>query len=48
MVKKIVATKGKYRDYWNEIQHSYGFGFTPYRLHTNVDGIYVTPIRVYV
>ena len=32
MVKKVVVTKGKYRDYWNEMQHSYGLGFIPYRL----------------
>ena len=47
MAKKGVVTKGKYRDYWNEIQQSYELGFTPYRLHMNVDGIYVTPIHVY-
>ena len=31
----------------NEIQQSYQLGFTPYRLHKNQYGIYVTPIRVY-
>ena len=41
MVKKIVVTKGKFKDYIDEL------GFTPYRLHTNVDGTFVTPIRVY-
>ena len=46
MAKKV-ETKDKYKDYWNEIQQSYELGFTPYRLHTNVDSIYVTPIRVY-
>ena len=46
MAKKVV-TKGKYKEYWNEIQQSNELGFTPYRLHTNVDNIYVTPIRVY-
>ena len=30
-----------------EIQQSYELGFTPYRLHTNVDGTFVTPIRAY-
>ena len=44
MVKKVVVAKVKY---WNEIQHSNGLGFIPYTLRTNVDGIYVTPIRVY-
>ena len=36
MVKKVVVTKGKYR---------LTIGMK-YRLHTNVDGIYVTTIRV--
>ena len=31
----------------DEIQQSYELGFTPYRLHKNQYGIYVTPIRVY-
>ena len=31
----------------NEIQQSYVHGFTPYRLHKNADGTFVTPIRVY-
>ena len=44
LVKKVI-TKGKYIDYWNKIQ-SYELGFTPYRLHTNVDGN-VTPVRGY-
>ena len=30
-----------------EIGHSYVLGFTPYRLPTNVDGTFVTPIRSY-
>ena len=38
---------GKFKDYINEIQQSYELGFTPYRLHKNVDGVFVTPIRVY-
>ena len=45
MVKKIVVTVGKY--YSDEIRQSYEFGFIPYRLHTNVEGVFVTPIRVY-
>ena len=44
MVKKVVVTKGKYKDYMSE---SYELGFTPFRLHTNADGTYVTPIHVY-
>ena len=47
MVKKVVVTKGKYKDYIDEIKQSYGLGFTPYKLHKNVDGTFVTPIRVY-
>ena len=47
MVKKVVVTKGKFKDYIDEIQQSYEFGLTPYRLHTTVDGTFVTPIRVY-
>ena len=38
---------GKFGDYIDEIQQSYELGFTPYRLHTNEVGTYVTPIRVY-
>ena len=47
MVKKIVVTKGKFKDYVNEMQQSYDLGFTPYRLHKNTAGTFVTPIRVY-
>ena len=47
MARKVVVTKGKFKDHINEIQQSYGLGFTPYRLHTNADGRFVTPIRVY-
>ena len=39
--------KGKIKDYVDEIQQSYELGFTPYRLHTNADGTFVTSIRVY-
>ena len=46
MVKKVV-TKGKFKDYIDEIQQSFELGFTPYRLHTNVECTFVTPIRVY-
>ena len=47
MMKKVVRTKGKFKDYADEIRQSYQLGFTPYRLHTNADGTYVTPIRYY-
>ena len=39
---------GKYKDYIAEIRQSYELGVTPYRLHTNVDGTFLTPIREYV
>ena len=47
LVKKVVATVGQYEEYWAEINQSYVLGFPPYRLHTTVDGIFVTPIRYY-
>ena len=47
MVKKVVTAVGKYQYYIAEIQQSYVLGFTPYRLHTNVDGTILTPIRTY-
>ena len=47
VVKKVVTTVGRFGDYIDEIQQSYELGFTPYRLHTNSDGVFVTPIRVY-
>ena len=37
VVRKVVVTKGKFKDYCNEIQQSYELGFTPYRLHKNAD-----------
>ena len=36
VVKKVVVTVGRFE-----------LGFTPYRLHKNTDGTFVTPIRVY-
>ena len=48
MVKKVVVTKGKSKDYTNEIRQSYELGFTPYRLHTNPVGTYVTPPFVFM
>ena len=47
VVKKVVTSVGKYQDYIAEIQQSYVLGFTPYRLHTNVDGTFVTHIDTY-
>ena len=47
LVKKAVATVGQYEDYTAEINQSYVLGFPSYRLHTNVDCTFVTPIRVY-
>ena len=47
VVKKVVTTVGQYKDYINEIEQSYELGFTPYRLHTRLDDVFVTPIRVY-
>ena len=47
MVKKVVTAVGKYKDYIAKIWQSYVLGFTPYRLHTNIDGTFLTPIREY-
>ena len=47
VVKKVVTTVGQFKDYYAEIQQSYVLGFTRHRLHTNVDGTFVTPIRTY-
>ena len=47
MAKKVVVTEGKFKDYTEEIHQSYELGFTPYRLHKNTDGTFVTPIRFY-
>ena len=47
VVKKVVTTVGRFGDYIDEIQQSYELGFAPYRLHTNSDGTFVIPIRVY-
>ena len=43
MVKKVVASKGQYKDYTNEIRQRYELGFTSFRQHTNSDGTFVTP-----
>ena len=47
VAKKVVTTVGRFGDYTAEIRQNYELGFTPYRLHTNSDGTFVTPIRVY-
>ena len=47
VVKKAVVTVGKFKDYINEIQQSYVLGFTPYRLHKNADGTFVSPHSCY-
>ena len=48
VMKKIVVTEGKFKDYINEIQQRYELRFAPYRLHKNEYGTFVTPaIRVY-
>ena len=47
VAKKVVVTVGKFKDNIDEIQQSYELGFTPYRLHKNENGVFVTPIRVY-
>ena len=39
VVKRAVATVCQFEDYIDETQQSYELGFTPYRLHTHVDGI---------
>ena len=43
MMKKVVVTESKVKDYGDEIQQSYELGFTPYRLHKNTDDTFVTP-----
>ena len=47
VMKKVITTVDRFGDYIAEIDQSYVLGFTPYRLHTNVDGTFVTPIRAY-
>ena len=47
MVKKVITTVGLYGVYIVEIRQSYELECTPYRLHTNVDGTFVTPILTY-
>ena len=44
VVKKVVVTVGKVKDYIDEIQQIYVLAFTPYRLHKNVDGTFETPL----
>ena len=45
VAKKVIVTEGKFKDYGGEIQQSYELGFTPYRIHKNTDGTFVTSIR---
>ena len=47
VAKKVVVTVDKFKDYIDEIQQISVLGFTPYRLHKNADGTFVTPILVY-
>ena len=47
MAKKVVVTKGTFKDHIDEIQQSFELGSIPYRLHTNPYATYITPIRVY-
>ena len=46
-MKKVAVTKGKFKDYSDEIRQSCELGFTPYRPQKNTDDTVVTPIRVY-
>ena len=41
MAKKVVVTKGKFKDYVDEIRQSYGLGSTPYRLHTRIQMVHL-------
>ena len=47
VAKKVVVTVDKFKDYIDKIQQISVLGFTPYRLHENADGTFVTPILVY-
>ena len=47
LVKNVVTTVGQFKGYYAEIQQSHVLGFPSYRLHTNVDGTFVTPLRTY-
>ena len=47
MVKKVVTTVGQFKDYIDAIEQSYELGFASYRLHTDVEGTFVTPSRFY-
>ena len=47
VAKKVVTSVGQFKDYIAEIRQNYELGFTPYRLHTNVNGVFVTPVRTY-
>ena len=47
ILKKVVQTEGKLKDFIEEIQESYRQGFTPYREHKKDTGLWITPLRVY-
>ena len=44
---EVVTTMGQFKDYYAEIHQSHVLGFPPYRLHSDVDGTFATPIRTY-
>ena len=46
VVKKVVATEGKFKDYWMKYSKAMCLDLH-LRLYTNVDGTFVTTIRVY-
>ena len=47
LLKTVVTTVCLYEDYYDEIDQGYVLGFPLYRMHTNVDGTFVTLIRYY-
>ena len=47
LLKRVTVTKGEWQTYSDKIQHSYKLGFTPFRVHHNLNGKFTTPIRIY-
>ena len=47
LLQKVKVTKGKYEPHYDQIQESYKLGFTPYRVHHNKNGTFVSPVRIY-
>ena len=48
MVKKVVVSKGQYKDYTNEMQQSYELGFTHLLDYRHIQMVHLLPpIRVY-